>query len=306
MPSLIFLAFIITCVSAQQCSLSTSCNNCVNNNSCLWCAGSNLTCLDFGTICNDAVYVPGLCNFNSNPNTGISSIPIYIIIIPIAVVLIAITLIICVYCRFRRRVTAMAKSSTGRMVSISLADEVNFEKLARAIKDHYAQKTQKPFPKCYICYAWYTEERKKEELRAWLLKLRNHLQGILGIETFLDIENMELNLKQTMEENIKKSDFFLVIATPRFKQRAEEPSSNNLKFELNLILEAKKQILPLLWEGDFNTSFPKDYPFKDFLVYDFTKGDYFRLLLGTTNPKGIVPTILGLQNDIVYAQLVGY
>jgi len=107
-----------------------------------------------------------------------------------------------------------------------------------------------------------------------------------------------------MNENIAKSDYIFIIATPRFKQRAEESKPNNLQFELNHILETKKPVVPILWDGDFKSSFPSKFGFAGNLCFDFTTKEYFPLLIGTVNPKGIVPTIFQIQNDSVYSGLV--
>jgi len=40
---------------------------------------------------------------------------------------------------------------------------------------------------------------------------------------------MQGNMRQTMKENISKSDFFIVIGTPRFKQRVDEGLPKKLK-----------------------------------------------------------------------------
>jgi len=116
-------------------------------------------------------------------------------------------------------------------------------------------------------------------------------------------------MNDTMRKNIAASDYIFIIATPRLKERAEESGNNNLKFELNHIFTTKQHILPLIWEGNFNSSIPitPNYPFDQYYCYDFSKHDYytyFKLLIGTTNPKGIIPTILPLDNVNQYKILV--
>jgi len=114
-------------------------------------------------------------------------------------------------------------------------------------------------------------------------------------------------MNSTMEQNIKNRDFIFIIATSRFKQRAEENivgKPNNLQFELGHILESNKPVLPILWDGGFSISFPTNYSFKNNLVYDFTKINYFKLLVGTVDPKGIIPTLLHIHEDTVYNALV--
>jgi len=114
---------------------------------------------------------------------------------------------------------------------------------------------------------------------------------------------MQLNMNNTMQQNIANSDYIFIIATPRLKERADEQTAtpNNLQFELNHIFNTKQgHILPLIWEGDFKSSIPTKYLFSQNLCYDFTNINYYKLLIGAINPKGIIPVIFNIEHMTEY------
>ncbi|MGI9214165.1 MAG: toll/interleukin-1 receptor domain-containing protein, partial [Gammaproteobacteria bacterium] len=73
---------------------------------------------------------------------------------------------------------------------------------------------------CFISYAWENGE-DNVKLQTWLSDLKEDLE-MVGIKTFLDIDNMHGKMKPRMEENIEQSGFVLLIGTPKFKERVEQ------------------------------------------------------------------------------------
>ena len=96
----------------------------------------------------------------------------------------------------------------------------NFDKYLASIKTIATEGTIK-LPSCFISYAWEADRNQNEKLQAWLKKLKQDLE-IIGIETFLDIAQMNGDMRECMQENIRKSDYILLIGTERFKARIEE------------------------------------------------------------------------------------
>jgi len=84
---------------------------------------------------------------------------------------------------------------------------------------------------------------------------------------------------------------------------------NNLQKELNEALEKQKKdskfIIPLILEGDRESSIPKQLP--DILSLDFTNPSDYCTRMVSLSPKGLIPMLLGIENSIVYETLVkGY
>lgn len=120
---------------------------------------------------------------------------------------------------------------------------------------------------------------------------------------------MQLNMNDTMRQNITNSDFIFIVATTRLKERADEiippdKEPNNLQFELNHIFNTKQdRIIPLIYEGTFNTSIPTKNTFSKNLCYDFSNNDYVtnvKLLIGIAKPKGIISIICDIKDMKMY------
>jgi len=187
---------------------------------------------------------------------------------------------------------------------------LRFDELLQAINSDF-KKNKKPLPKCFISYAWYQDGDKTKKLQSWLLEFKKYLEQA-GADIFFDVKDMQLNMNNTMQQNIANSDYIFIIATPRLKERADEQTAttapNNLQFELNHIFSTKQDhILPIIWEGDFKSSIPTKYTFSQNLCYDFSKNDsfiYYKLLIGATNPKGIIPVIFNIEYMNEYELLI--
>jgi len=185
-------------------------------------------------------------------------------------------------------------------------EDFAFTEILLLIKSHHLNCNEQKgtFPFVFLSYGWNTDENKNKELQEWLLKLKRDLT-LAGITVFLDIRNMQLNLTETIQTNIEKSDYILIACTPRLKERAEEQSTNpnninNLQIELTHIRNKNKTVLPLLIEGDYTSSLlTNPIMLKKHLVYDFTKNSYYDLLIHY-NPKGIIPVLLNESNNDNY------
>jgi len=183
----------------------------------------------------------------------------------------------------------------------TLEKELPFVKLLFNIS-HYIYDKKLPPPKCFISYAWEVDEAKKNAQQEWLIKFKEYLE-LLRVVVFLDLFDMELNLKDTMLNNIDNSDFVFIICTPRYKQRVEGDEKSNARYELDTILEKDKKVIPIIYESTFSESVPNFL--KEFLVIDFTKPeDYIKNMVGYYSPKGIIPTIFGIKIERPYEKII--
>ncbi len=96
----------------------------------------------------------------------------------------------------------------------------DFDKHVASIKTIVAARAIR-LPSCFISYAWEASKDQNEKLQTWLKKLKQDLETV-GIKTFLDICQMNGDMRECMQENIRKSDYILLIGTERFKYRIEE------------------------------------------------------------------------------------
>ncbi len=147
----------------------------------------------------------------------------------------------------------------------------------------------------FISYAW--EEQGSAELarlHTFLKRLSKDL-GSLGRKVFLDIENMTGRLEATMRTEIFASDYFLLIGSPRYKQRAAEQTS--VAFEYRLMSDkinqsptpqSDKMLLPVWYSGTFDEAFPPGV--SEHLIRDFRNPQqYYHGLLGLSEPVGLIP-----------------
>jgi tetratricopeptide (TPR) repeat protein len=93
-------------------------------------------------------------------------------------------------------------------------EEQAFQNLLGNIAEHIRVNGLVP-PKCFISYAWEDRSTPKGEeanakLQRWLLRLQGDLQK-LGVTVYLDITDMDGDVKIYMREGIRESDHILVI-----------------------------------------------------------------------------------------------
>jgi len=112
----------------------------------------------------------------------------------------------------------------------------------------------------FISYSWDSHEHQE-----WVLNLATELIEKYGIEVILDQFELSAgkDLTYFMEQSIEKSDKVLIILTPNYKSKAEE-RMNGVGYEYSMITQeifaspvTKIKFLPILREGDLNTSSPK-------------------------------------------------
>jgi hypothetical protein len=88
-------------------------------------------------------------------------------------------------------------------------------------------------PTCFISYAWEddstpTGKAANEQMQQWLGRLTRDLR-MLGMNVFFDLDNIHGSLRAAMRYNIAQSDYFILIGTPRLRQRIEDGLTPTLK-----------------------------------------------------------------------------
>jgi hypothetical protein len=166
----------------------------------------------------------------------------------------------------------------------------------------------------FLSYAWEEDagdgtdkSLTNRTLQEYLLGLKRDLEASGIEEVFLDIENMQGEISETMRKSIAVSDMVVFACTPRFRQRAM--ANTNVKFEINAALDVRKeggnlQIAPIILRGDFAHVVPP--ALRGFLVRDLADPKaYASALAGSRNPIGLIPALLGISSrDDKYAVLV--
>lgn len=131
-------------------------------------------------------------------------------------------------------------------------------------------------PTCFISYAWGTPEHQR-----WVMQLAKDLRNA-EIEVLLDRWNVVpgSNLDRYIEQ-IMDTNFVVVVGTPSLLQKYNSTATDPvLKAELEMVNMRLRQtnkyghtILPVLLDGDVNTSFP---PQAQKLIYvDFKQTDQY-------------------------------
>lgn len=192
-------------------------------------------------------------------------------------------------------VPALAGTPTHLSDKDKIREEKAWQTFLSGIKQ-LAQERNIPKKKVFISYAWPAEDDEKEKMQRWLKKLQDDLQAA-GIEVFFDIRDMELNLKDTMQTNLEKSDFVLPILTPRFLERAGDQKTN-LHFEFNLTQQKESaksgSLIPIQYAGTFGDVVQGPLaPLGGHLIYSAQDIQYESLLIALDGPKGLIPVIYG-------------
>jgi myosin heavy subunit len=212
------------------------------------------------------------------------------------------------------------------------AFQETLDELKRLFKNHQP-------PKCFISYAWEDRSTPSGEeanlhMQQWIGRLTNDLRK-LGMQVFFDLDNMKNNLKSTMIDNITRSDYFIIICTPRWKERIQDgltatlmklidneqfeqleeglkqletnPSGssefnpkNNAALEFVHIWKKSETctILPICYMGSI-----KDATLPCIRAHFIRKVDdvhkdenYYGVLLKTSDPLGIIPNIYQVRD----------
>jgi Ran GTPase-activating protein (RanGAP) involved in mRNA processing and transport/predicted Ser/Thr protein kinase len=151
-------------------------------------------------------------------------------------------------------------------------------------------------PTCFISYAWEEDPEDNKRLQTWLKQLCDHLTQ-LGAKVYLDITHLDGNMKTYMSEKIQESNYILLIGTPRFKERAEDPTTH-LGFEIQHALARTElhphALVPLLYAGRFATAFPVNV-IKELLIRDMRNPrHYYYQMAQLENPLGLIPGLWGI------------
>jgi len=112
-------------------------------------------------------------------------------------------------------------------------------------------------PKAFIVYCW-----EEEDHQEWVEHFAYRLRGD-GIDVELDQWGLNPgdNLTEFMEKSIAKSEFILLICTPKYKYKFEN-REGGVGYEGHMITASKlqgknlKKIIPILKSGDKQTSVP--------------------------------------------------
>lgn len=163
--------------------------------------------------------------------------------------------------------------------------------------------------KVFITYAW-PKLREEDGIHDFLKCLRRHLMRA-GIQVWLDHYTMGNNpgvyTDQAMRQGIAWSNAILMIGTQTYKQRSEQ--NTNVKLEVDCITAEfyrpyrHLSIYPLLYRGDFGTSFPaRSFPrgLQNTMVLDCREGqssyNYYHYIL-----PSLAITLLGRSTHLLTA-----
>jgi hypothetical protein len=193
----------------------------------------------------------------------------------------------------RREITSgMATTliaSSEKSEQIKLIYQTTLNNISTILRNHVNRSKS-----VFISYAWEEKQEDNKSLQDLLWRISEDLRTV-GITVYLDITNMKGNMESWMKESIDSSDFVMLIGTPRYKARASQ-NDTNVAFEFQLIQQKLNStnitytLLPLLYYGDFQTSFPSGVD--KYLIRDFRDmGKYYHNLLGVAKPLGILPNI---------------
>ncbi|MCC2666890.1 MAG: Kinesin light chain, partial [Gammaproteobacteria bacterium] len=165
--------------------------------------------------------------------------------------------------------------------------------------------------KAFFSYAWPPAGKERDRLQAFLKRLQNDFERA-GIQTFLDVRDMQGNIDVVMRDNLLASDFVLPILTPIFLARVKEDGEklNNLQFEFNLMMEKVKTkpacVLPILHGVAFR-EVTEECPELLARQMGYQLQTSTRLepyLVGLSDPLGIIPVMYGIRfNDSAYKAL---
>lgn len=150
-------------------------------------------------------------------------------------------------------------------------------------------------PKAFISYSWDSETHQ-----SWVQEFATRLRAN-GIDAILDQWHLTPGdeLAEFMERAIRRSDYVLIICTPRYKQRSDS-RIGGVGFEEDIMTAQvltrrnHRKFIPILREGSWRASAPTWLSGKSFL--DFRKPEHheasYRLLFQTLHRrKSTVPPL---------------
>ncbi len=157
-------------------------------------------------------------------------------------------------------------------------------------------------PKCFISYAWEdlayptpTDLETHINLQRWIQKLTRDLTSV-GINVASD-QRLAGNPQQWMTDNINSSQCVLVIGSPRYRVRANAPSSG-VACELDLIQArlannpGNFSVMPILYQGRRQDAFPDVLLARNADNIDIIDASesllYYSALMSVERPTGLV------------------
>jgi len=170
-------------------------------------------------------------------------------------------------------------------------------------KEAKLRNRNRPVSQVFFSYAWEPQgSTSLKEQQDFLERIGVHLQTA-GLSVWLDIWNMNGAIDPAMRDGINESQFIVLLGMPRYKERVSEPTTTNVRKELNLALKKiesdKDCLLPILWKGDWGSSLPKEIP-EGYLVRDWRNSEQYVENLTSLSPLGLLPAALGLNKQEEY------
>jgi hypothetical protein len=155
-------------------------------------------------------------------------------------------------------------------------------------------------PNCFISYTWEKDPDALKAQQAWLRQLRDDCQ-CLGMYVFLDVGDMQGDIEKRMRDGVAASDVVFLIGTSCLKERTTD-ASTNVALEWGCIQTKCRShpdaLFPLLYQGDFATSFPPGVLKK--LVRDFRDPVHYYTNMLELMPLGLIPSLYGIRDDSRY------
>lgn len=180
-------------------------------------------------------------------------------------------------------------------------EERAFQEHLRDVK-RLLQRSKAPALTCFISYAWEDEtlsngKAANELLQSFLLRLTRDLKEI-DVTVLLDIQNLSGDINNWMINNIENCDYVIVIGTERFKKRCTNIGTNVGKEWLatkKKMLKEPNKIIPILYQGDYNTAFPDEIKGK--LILDYRNLEQYHFVMAQTTPMGFLRTLFGIYQN---------
>ena len=154
-------------------------------------------------------------------------------------------------------------------------------------------------PKVFISYAW------EDDIKPWVLDLATQLRRD-GVETILDQWETHLGdqLTEFMEKSVRRSDFVIIICTPKYKAKSDE-REGGVGYEGHIITSEifqnsnHRKFIPVLRKGNWKSASPSWAAGK--LYIDLSGNPYskenYQDLLRTLHGKKYVPPPVGKPPD---------
>ncbi len=185
--------------------------------------------------------------------------------------------------------------------SMSMRDEASVVKnFLRQIKYNVVDKIIKPGKEkisIFISYAWKPDSdpvaQKKQHEQIERLA---HILTSLGIIVIYDKVDLGRDgFKKWMADRINGADYIILLGIPELRNKITQSPDGNVAFEYKHILKklntSPAALIPILFEGTRQTSFPDNLPS---LMRDCSDEEKFYKGLFDLNPVGVIPALFEL------------